>query len=138
MTARAFCAALLLLGAFACDRRSEETVRAQQQVARLCWVEDRIRNAANADKSSFLADLASAPCPAPDACAMREACVSGYTLHVDALKLTSAAKQLVRDGRDAEAASILGAAETKLKEAGTQVARCTSLTADLRRTYAVK
>lgn len=137
MTARAFCAALLLLGGIGCDRRSEETVRAQQQAGRLGWIEDRIRNASNAEKSSFLTDLASAPCPAPDACDMRDTCVSGYTLHVEALKLTAAAKQLVADGRDAEAASILVAAETKLKEAGAKIAECTSLAASLRRSYSV-
>lgn len=68
---------------------------------------------------------------------MRDACVSAYTLHVDALSLTAAAKQLMSDGRDAEAAGILGAAEEKLKRAGPEIERCTSLSAGLRRAYSV-
>ncbi|MDF3067960.1 MAG: hypothetical protein K0R38_3561 [Polyangiaceae bacterium] len=138
MSSRAWLAATLLLSNVSCDARSNESLRAQQSVAHLCWIENRIRNAANAEKTSFLADFARSPCPAPDACTMRDACVSAYTLHVDALGLTAAAKQLIADQRDADAAGILGAAETKLKEAGPKIAQCTSLSADLRRAYSVE
>jgi hypothetical protein len=130
-------AALLLCG-FGCDPRAgEEGLRQKQSVAHLCWVENRIRSASNPEKSSFLADLSRSPCPTPDACRMRETCVAGYTVHVDALSLTSAAKQLMAEGRDGEAARLLGAAEGKLKEAGPNVEQCTSLSADLRRAYSL-
>lgn len=69
---------------------------------------------------------------------MRDVCVSAYTLHVDALGLTAAAKQLMSDRRDAEAAGILGAAQEKLQQAGPKTEQCTALAAELRRSYSVK
>jgi hypothetical protein len=131
-------ALLSLLAALGCDARSAEEGRRQRDVAQLCWAEDRLRNAPNTGKAALLAELSRAPCPAPDACRMRDACVGAYTLHVDALALTGAAKQLLSERRDAEAAGILGAAEEKLKKAGPGIERCTALSAELRRGYAVR
>lgn len=130
--------AALLVSCIGCDLRAgEEGIRQKQSVAHLCWVENRIRSAPNPEKSGFVADLARSPCPTPDACRMRQTCVAGYTLHVDALALTAAAKQLMTEGRDGEAGRLLGAAEGKLKEAGPKVEQCTSLSAELRRAYSI-
>ncbi|RYZ01129.1 MAG: hypothetical protein EOO73_36505 [Myxococcales bacterium] len=137
MSSRACIAAVLLLGCVSCDTRSSESVRAQRSVSHLCWVENRIRNAPNPEKATFLADFARSPCPAPDACLMRDRCVVAYTLHVEALQLTAAAKQLIADHRDAEAAALLGAAQTNLQDAGSKIQQCTSLAANLRHTYSI-
>jgi hypothetical protein len=130
--------ALAFVSALGCDARSTEESQRQRDVAQLCWAENRVRNAPNAGKASLLAELSRAPCPAPDACRMRDACVAAYTLHVEALELTAAAKQLLSDHRDAEAAGILGAAGEKLKKAGPAVEECTALSGELRRAYAVR
>lgn len=138
MKQKIFRALLTVCLAFACDSRSREESRRQREVAQLCWVEDRIRNAPNAGKGAVLSELSRAPCPAPDACRMRDACVAAYALHVDALELTAAAKQLLSDHKDVEAAGILGAAEAKLKQAGPGIEQCTAASADLRRAYGIR
>jgi hypothetical protein len=137
--AEAWFAAALVAACASCNRSSsDEALRTQRAIARLCWSENRVRNADNAEKARHLAELASTACPVPDACRMRDACVSAYTLHVDALNLTAAAKQLMSDGRHGEAAGILGAAEAKLKLAGPQIEQCTALSAGLRSSYSIE
>jgi hypothetical protein len=126
-------ARLCALGFAALSCHSDQRLREQQASAHICWVEERLRNAANPDKAAFLADLARSPCPSPAACALRDRCTAAYTLHVDGLKLTRVAKQQMQDGRGDEAARLLGAAETKLRQAGAEVTQCTELAAALRR-----
>jgi hypothetical protein len=126
-----------VLACVGCNPRAKDEAGEKQAVARLCWAENRIRTAPNADKFGFLADLTRSPCPTPSACNMRDRCAEGYGTHVEALRLTAAAKQLLTDGRDGDAAGILGAAEAKLKEAGPRITECTSLAADLRRQYSL-
>jgi hypothetical protein len=123
------------LGVFGCDLN--DGLRERQTVAHLCWTEERLRGAANPDKAAALAELAAAACPNRSACAMRDTCAAAYTLHVDALKLTQAAKQRMQDGEGVQAASLLGAAEANLKQASLKVGQCTELTAKLRHDYAV-
>jgi len=127
--------ALAGLGASGCDLERKQ--REQRQIEHLCWLEGRLRGAANPDKAAFLGDLSRAPCPAPDACELRDGCVAAYTLHVDALNLTGAARQQLADGQGDQAARLLGAAETKLKAAGPAVERCTQLAADVRRAHKI-
>jgi hypothetical protein len=123
------------LGVFGCD--PHDGLHEQQTVAHLCWTEERLRRAANPDKAALLAELATAPCPDRAACTVRDKCAAAYTLHVDALKLTQAAKQRMQAGEGQQAAGLLSAAEANLKQAGVQVAQCTELTAKLRHDYAV-
>jgi hypothetical protein len=129
--ASAFGWALLGWGVLGCDLN--KGLRDQQANAHICWLEDRLRNAANPEKATFLAELASAPCPSRDACDTREQCIGAYTLHVDGLKLTQAAKLQMQDGRGDEAARLLGSAEAKLGQARDKVSRCTELAAALRK-----
>lgn len=133
MTLARVCAlGLLLLG---CDANRE--LREHETVAHLCWAEERLRSAANAEKELLLADLAQTPCPVAEACAARDKCSSGYTLHVDALKLTAVAKQNMADGQAEQAAKLLGAAEEKLKASRMRIDECTASMAALRRAYSV-
>lgn len=126
---------VVALSLFGCD--PNDGLRERQTVAHLCWTEERLRRAANPDKAAALAELAAAPCPNPAACAMRDECATAYTIHVDALRLTQAAKLQMGDGKGEQAAGLLGAAEAGLQQAGAKVAQCTDLAAKLRRDYSV-
>jgi hypothetical protein len=133
---RVACALVLFaLLALACD--ANQALFEQQAIEHLCWTEQRLRTVANPEKAAFLADMARSPCPKPDACRLRDKCTSAYTLHVDALNLTQAAKQQIADGQPASAAGLLGAAESNLKQAGVAVEECTTLAAEIRRRYGV-
>jgi hypothetical protein len=121
-------AGLFVLG---CDANRASTEA--QLVAQLCRLEERLRSAPNPAKAELLAALAKAPCPTPAACAARDACTSGYALHVEALKLTAVAKQNISDGQGEQAAKLLGAAEEKLKGASSRIDTCTAAMAALRR-----
>lgn len=134
MTVARICALGLLL--FGCDAGREQ--RLKQSVAQLCWAEDRLRAAPNAQKAELLAALSRTPCPEPAACAARDVCTAGYTLHVDALALTQVAKQSLADGQGERAAKLLGAAEEKLKLAAARIDTCTSRVAALRRSYTIE
>ncbi len=121
---------LLVLG---CDAQRED--RLKQGVARLGRAEEQLRSAPNAAKVDLLAELARTPCLEPAACSARDACTSGYTLHVDALSLTRVAKQNMADGQDEQAAKLLGAALEKLSLAQSRIDECTALMAALRRAH---
>lgn len=127
--------AWVALGANGCEL--DRQVRERQAIEHLAWLEGRLRDAPNSGKAAFLADLSRAPCPAPDACQMRDRCVSAYTLHVDALMLTAAARQQLQDDQGERAGRLLGAAESKLKAAATGVGQCTQLAAALRRAHKI-
>jgi hypothetical protein len=94
-----------------------------------------LRGAPNRAKAEALRELAKVPCESPEACAARDACVSAYTTHTEALTLTEAAKLQASEGHSAEAARVLGSAEQKLDEARTKVIDCTDREAALRHLY---
>jgi len=94
-----------------------------------------LRGAPNPGKADALRELAKMPCKSPETCAARDACVIAYTMHVEALTLTQAAKLQASEGRGAEAAKVLGAAEQKLSEARGKVTDCTDREGALRHLY---
>jgi CRP-like cAMP-binding protein len=117
----------LLLG---CASKKETDVR--QSAARVARAVEVLREAPNPAKAEALRELAKVPCESPEACAARDACVTAYTTHVDALALTKAAKLQAAEGSGAEAAKVLGAAARKLSEANGKVIDCTDREAALR------
>jgi hypothetical protein len=130
--ARSHAAALLAL-CCACSSATEAAERkSAAQVARAI---ELLRQAPNAAKAAPLAQLAKLACQGSEVCATRDACRSAYAMHVEAVTLTSAAKQRLADGRPDEAAKILGAAEQKLADADVKVSACTDREGALRRRY---
>jgi len=122
----------LSLALSACSSRDDE---AKASAARLSRAIAVVRDAANDAKSAPLAELAKLPCAAPQVCETRDACVAAYTLHVDAVALTGAARMKVMDGQSAEAASLLVAAQQKLGTAAAQVEDCVRREGALRVRY---
>ena len=108
---------------------------AQQSAGRVSRAIELLRNASNEDKAGPLAALVQLGCTGPDVCATRDACVSGYTLHVEALALTQRAKAQFRDGKTPDAAKFLLTAQEKLTEASRRVADCTDREGALRHRY---
>ena len=96
---------------------------------------DVLRDAPNPQKAKALSGLTRAPCDGEGVCEVRDTCRDAYALHVEALDLTAAAKQLMADGKASEAAKLVGAAEQKLGEAARKVDDCTQRAAALRRRY---
>lgn len=121
-----------LLSLAACRSEEAEAQKSAAQVARAVEV---LREADNAKKVPALRALHALACRGEAVCETRDACHAGYLLHVDGFTLTQAAKQLMIDGKGAEAAKLLGAAEEKLLDAGGKVAICTDREAALRRRY---
>lgn len=128
--ARLAFAAALLLGCHAA-----EELRAQQSAGGVLLALKVLRDAPNASKAKALNGLAQAPCTGEGVCAVRDVCRKAYALHVEGITLTEAAKQRLRDGQALEAATLLGPAEEKLREAGRQVDDCTDRAAALQRRY---
>jgi hypothetical protein len=122
------------LGMVGC--RTEHSLPEGESTAHICWAEERLRSVSNSEKASYLADLKSSGCmKGSDTCVVRDRCVAAYTLHVDGLKLTAAAKQQLNDGDGEAAARLLGSAQEKLERARGEVDDCTARTAALRRRY---
>jgi hypothetical protein len=117
----------------ACTSKKEADVR--QSAARVARAMEVLRGAPNRAKAEALRELAKVPCESPEACTARDTCVAAYTTHVEALALTEAAKLQASEGRAAEAAKVLGAAEQKLSEASTKVSDCTDREGALRHLY---
>ena len=124
-------AALVFLGA-ACQ---PQDLTSQQSAARIARAIEVLRNASNEAKAAPLAALVDLGCTGPDVCETRDACVSGYTLHVEAIALTQRAKAQFRDGKTPDAAKFLITAQEKLSEASRKVAACTDREGALRHRY---
>jgi hypothetical protein len=119
-----------LLGA--CSSRDDE---AKVSAARLSRAIVALREAPNDAKSAPLSELSKLPCASPEICETRDACVTAYTLHVDAVGLTGAARMKVSDGHGTEAASLLIAAQQTLARASAQVEDCVRREGALRVRY---
>jgi hypothetical protein len=120
----------LLLGA--CSSRDDEAKASASRLSRGIAV---VRDAPNDAKAGPLGELAKVPCATPEVCQTRDACVTAYTLHVDAVGLTGAARMKLIDGQREEAASLLMAAQQKLASAGAQVEDCVRREGALRVRY---
>jgi len=127
---RGWATTLLLVAA--CSHRDTE---AQQSAGRLTRAIEVLRNAPNDAKATPLKVLADLPCHGPEVCETRDACRSAYELHVDGVSLTAAARQKAADGRDLEAASLLGSAQQKLRDSASKVADCIERESALKRRY---
>jgi hypothetical protein len=115
--------------------RSQREVDEQQSAARVARAIELLREAPNSAKAGPLADLAKLACSGADPCKTRDACVSAYSMHVEAVTLTQAAKAKLADGAALESAKLLNAAEQKLADADAKVGKCTELEGGLRRRY---
>lgn len=125
--------AALVASLQACSSAEERA--AQQSAAQVARAVEVLRSAPNASKGVPLAALAKLACSGADVCAARDACFSAYTVHVEAISLTAAAKQKLADDEPLEAAKLLNASEQKLKDADARVSACTDLEGALRRRY---
>jgi hypothetical protein len=112
-------------------REAEE----QKSAAHIARAIEVLRNAPNEMKAGPLAELGKLPCVGAEVCGTREACRVAYTLHVDALALTAAAKDQVAFRDNPRAGKLLISAEQKLSEAGVRVADCVEREATLRHRY---
>lgn len=128
-------AAFLALPALLLACGPDPQAQAKQSAARVTRAVAALRNAPNDGKEAPLESLRQLACGAPDVCQTRDACQGAYTLHLEALKLTGAAKLNAQDGKPLEASRLLGAAQAKLSEAGKAVADCIERESVLRRTY---
>ena len=126
------CAVVLSFTTLSCSQRDPE---AQQSAGRVARAIEVLRNAANDAKAKPLEALAQVACTGPDVCETREACRAAYTLHVDAVSLTGAARQKAADGQATDAAKLLGSAQQMLGEAGSKVQACIERESALRRRY---
>lgn len=124
---------LSLCLAVACG--SSERAEAQRSAGRVAHAIETVRKAPNLDKAEGLRGLTEVACTGADVCATRDVCRAAYALHVEATRLTQAAKLQVLRGQSLEAAKVLGAAQEKLGEARRQVADCTEREGSLRRRY---
>jgi hypothetical protein len=125
-----FAVAALVFGCHAA-----EELRAQQSAGGVLLALKHLRDAPNADKAKALRGLAQAPCANRAVCEVRDACQRAYTLHVEGLALTQAARQQLRDGKSLDAAKLVGSAEQKLKQASPRVDDCTERASALQRRY---
>jgi len=116
----------------ACNAREAEEQKSGAQVARAVEV---LRNAPNEMKAGPLAELGKLSCVGPEVCGLRDACLRAYTLHVDALALTAAAKDQVAFRDNPRAGKLLISAEQKLTEASQKVADCVAREGTLRHRY---
>jgi hypothetical protein len=114
--------ALLACAATGCDPTKE--LRTQQSAGGVLRALEVLRTADNREKAKALRGLSQAPCFGEGVCELRDGCASAYTLHVEGVTLTQAAKQLLSDGKALEAAGLVRSAEEKLKEAGHKVEAC--------------
>jgi hypothetical protein len=135
VSARASVGRLLALAALASGCQAAEALRAKQSAGGVLLALKVLREAPNAEKSKALRGLAQAPCTGQGVCEVRDVCRNAYTLHVEGLTLTEAAKQRLRDGDAVAAAKLLGPAEEKLKQAALDVELCTDRAAALQRRY---
>lgn len=115
--------------------RSSQQAAEQKSAAQIARAVEVLREAPNAAKAEPLAQLSKLPCSGVDVCQTRDACSSAYTLHVDAVALTAAAKQKLGDDDPLAAAKLLNASEQKLKDADVKVTQCTDLEGALRRRH---
>lgn len=115
--------------------RSSQQAAEQKSAAQIARAVEVLREAPNAAKAEPLAQLSKLPCSGADVCQTRDACSSAYTLHVDAVALTAAAKQKLGDDDPLAAAKLLNASEQKLKDADVKVTQCTDLEGALRRRH---
>jgi len=124
--------ATVLVVLSACSQRDTEAQRSAGRVARAIEV---LRNAPNDGKASALKALGALPCEGPDVCETRDTCRSAYALHVDSVNLTAAARQKAADGRDLDAANLLGSAQQLLKDSAGKVQDCIGRESALKRRY---
>lgn len=124
--------ATTLLFLAACSQRDTE---AQQSAGRVARAIELLRNAPNDSKAIPLKALADLACTGPEVCETRDTCRSAYALHVDGVSLTAAARQKAADRQDLEAASLLGSAQQKLRDAGSKVQDCVEREGALKRRY---
>jgi len=125
---------LSLLAALAGCGSTREAAE-QQSAARVARAVEMVREAPNAAKAAALDALSKLECTGTEVCTTRDACTAAYRTHTEGLTLTEAAKLALTDGKEAEAAKLLGSAQQKLSEAGGQVSDCTDREAALRRRY---
>ena len=125
---------LSLLAALAGCGSSREAAE-QQSAARIARAVEMLRDAPNAAKAAALDGLGKVDCNGAEVCAARDACAAAYRTHTEAVTLTEAAKLALAEGKDADAAKLLGSAQQKLTAASSKVSDCTDREAALRRRY---
>lgn len=113
------------------DRKTE----AKRSAARFSRAVEALRNAPHDGKDAPLKALAELECSEPDVCRARDVCQAGYTLHVEAVKLTRVAQLDAKEGNTSQATRLLMSAQTKLGEAGEVIADCIERESVLRRAY---
>jgi hypothetical protein len=125
--------ALLFAASLSCDGAKE--LRAKQSAGGVLLALGVLREAPNPAKAKALTGLAQAPCNGEGVCEVRDVCRAAYALHVEALTLTSAAKQKLADGEAQQAAQLLAPAEEKLKASSAQIDDCNARAGAMRRRY---
>jgi hypothetical protein len=111
--------------------RSSQARQLEAEVARLSHAIDSLRNAPNAGKVALLEALERAQCTEPEACQLKETCVTAYRRHRAAIEASERARGLL-DARDGgtravlAAASELNQAEIELEHARVLTDRCSA------------
>ncbi|MBN2194263.1 MAG: hypothetical protein JW751_15710 [Polyangiaceae bacterium] len=95
-----------------------------------------LRDAPNAEKAALLPPLAAVDCTAPDVCALRNACLDAYRLHVGALaERDDLTRVLAASGRPPNASARLAGIERDLTKAHALALDCAQGELALRARY---
>jgi hypothetical protein len=129
--ARVLALSCLLAG---CPTRDNDE---RSEAAQLSRAVDSLRNADNAAKGAHLDSVRNAACSAPDVCAVRSVCLSGYELHVRALDGLAKAMVTTTDGGNESTAALLGTARADLERSRALTERCTEAQGEMVRRYRV-
>jgi hypothetical protein len=113
----------------------DREAQAKQGAARVARAVELLRNAPNDAKHAPLEALSQLSCSTPDICQTRDVCQAAYTLHLDAIKLTRAAKLDAQEGKTEQATRLLMSAQSQLNDASKAVADCIERESVLRRAY---
>ena len=127
------CWALLALSAFGCKSRAERL--AAEEVGRISFAVDRLREAPNNAKRAPLERLEAEACSVPVACELQQICIQGYSLHLRATESTNRVREALRQrAQELEgAARLLEVSERDLSRAKGLIDRCVSLEGELAR-----
>jgi hypothetical protein len=120
----------------ACHGEADEAHRAE--AGRVARAVQSLRDAPNDEKRARLVALRQQPCTVEDVCALRDTCVTAYSLEVEALDSIAAVRRATREPSapvPPGAGELLARAETEMHRAEGLTKSCADLEGAARRTH---
>ncbi len=124
-----------LLCALLCQCSFGPSASEKAEAGRISRAVDLLRAAPNSQKGELLDTLKSVSCETADLCELQKQCVAGYGQHVFALSEIARAKASMAAGNSADAAGVLGSAQTELAEAEPKIGVCADAQGAAHRKY---